>query len=112
MAKYQFTNKAIADLEEIWSYTVETWSERQADLYYEMLISFCQHITDNPAFGRSYEEIAKGLYGITASKHIIFYRVIAEGEIEVVRILHGKMDLKKRIRQELTNTNNIDTNKS
>ena len=36
MTKYQITNKAIIDLEDIWNYTFETWSERQADLYYEM----------------------------------------------------------------------------
>ena len=101
MAKYRITNKAINDLEDIWSYTVDTWSERQADSYYEMLISFCQHIADHPALGRSYEEITKGLYGFTANKHIIFYRIIACDEIEIIRILHGRMDLKSRIHDEV-----------
>ena len=101
MAKYHITNKAVKDLANIWSYTVETWSERQADVYYEMLISFCQHIADHPASGRSYEEIAEGLYGFTANKHIIFYRIIACDEIEVIRILHGRMDLKSRIRDKV-----------
>ena len=103
MAKYHFTNKAVKDLEAIWSYTVVTWSERQADLYYEMLISFCQHIADCPACGRSYAEITKDLYGFTANKHIIFYKVIAQDEIEVIRILHGRMDLKNRIRDKVKN---------
>ena len=99
MAKYHITNKAIIDLESIWNYTVETWSERQADLYYEMLISCCQHIADNPACGRSYDDIAEDLYGFIANKHIIFYRVVSQSEIEIVRILHGRMDLKNRIRE-------------
>ncbi|MEI6021854.1 MAG: type II toxin-antitoxin system RelE/ParE family toxin, partial [Bacteroidota bacterium] len=34
MVKYHFTNKAIEDLTEIWQYTVEEWSEKQADKYY------------------------------------------------------------------------------
>ena len=97
MSKYRITNKAINDLEDIWSYTVDTWSERQADLYYEMLIGFCQHIADNPACGRSYVDIAEDLYGLIANKHIIFYRLVSQGEIEIVRILHGRMDLKSRI---------------
>jgi len=46
MAEYRITNKAINDLGDIWNYAVETWSERQADLYYEMLIGFCQHIAE------------------------------------------------------------------
>jgi len=103
MDKYRFTNKAIQDLEDIWNYTVETWSERQADLYYQMLISFCNDIADNPLLGKSYEDITKGLYGIRANRHVIFYTVIAEGKIEVVRILHGRMDLKRRIRERIRN---------
>ncbi len=30
MAKYELTNKAVADLNEIWEYTLENWSENQA----------------------------------------------------------------------------------
>jgi len=97
MAKYCLTNKAVEDLSGIWTYTLETWSERQADLYYEMLIGFCQYIADNPAFGKHYDTIAKDLYGFRASKHIIFYKVVSQDEIEVIRILHGSMDLKSQI---------------
>ncbi len=31
MAKYKLTNKAVKDLANIWNYTFEAWSERQAD---------------------------------------------------------------------------------
>ncbi|MDH6303432.1 toxin ParE1/3/4 [Parabacteroides sp. PF5-5] len=97
MAKYRFTNKAVEDLSNIWNYTVKTWSERQADLYYRMLIELCRDIADNPALGKNYEEISESLYGFIANKHIIFYRVISQDEVEIVRILHGSMDLKSRI---------------
>ncbi|GHV03090.1 toxin ParE1 [Bacteroidia bacterium] len=99
MAKYRFTNKAVEDLSDIWNYTVETWSERQADLYYEMIICTCQDIADNPSSGRSYEEIAEDIYGLRAGKHVIFYRIISPDTIEVIRILHSCMDLKNRIRE-------------
>lgn len=99
MGNYRFTNKAVEDLSDIWNYTVETWSERQADLYYEMLIVTCQEIADNPACGKRYEEITNKLYGFRANKHVIFYRLIAQEEIEIVRILHGSMDLKSRIHE-------------
>lgn len=99
MAKFRFTNKAVEDLSDIWNYTFDVWSERQADFYYEMLISFCQEIAVNPALGKNYEEIIESLYGFRANKHVIFYRIISEEEIEIVRILHGSMDLKNRIRE-------------
>ena len=31
MKQYHLTNKAIEDLNEIWLYSVETWSEKQSD---------------------------------------------------------------------------------
>ncbi|TZF85010.1 type II toxin-antitoxin system RelE/ParE family toxin [Pedobacter sp. BS3] len=99
MAKYRFTNKAVEDLSDIWNYTFETWSETQADRYYNVLISFCKAIAGNPSLGKNYEEITPSLFGFRANKHIIFYRIIAEDEVEIVRILHERMDLKNRIRE-------------
>jgi toxin ParE1/3/4 len=98
MAKYHLTNKAVEDLSNIWEYTVDTWSERQADDYYNMLIASFQKITENPRlFGLKYEEIAEGLRGYRANKHIIFYRILADGDILIIRILHQRMDLKLRL---------------
>ena len=34
MAKYGISKKAIADLDSIWNYTTQTWSEEQAVKYY------------------------------------------------------------------------------
>ena len=99
MAKYRFSNKAVEDLSTIWNYTFDIWSEIQADLYYEMLINSCQEIAKNPSLGKNYEEITKNLFGYRASKHVIFYRIISNEEIEIVRILHGSMDLKNRVRE-------------
>jgi toxin ParE1/3/4 len=45
------------------------------------------------------DEITEDLYGFMVNKHIIFYKVVSPGEIEIVRILHGRMDLKNRIRE-------------
>jgi len=101
MAKYHLTNKAVEDLSNIWEYTVDTWSERQADDYYNMLIASFQKTTENPRlFGLKYEEIAEGLHGYRANKHIIFYRILADGDILVIRILHQRMDLKRRMLED------------
>ena len=44
MRKLRFTNKAVEDLSSIWRYTFQEWSEKQADEYYQMLISACNPI--------------------------------------------------------------------
>ncbi|WP_417943207.1 type II toxin-antitoxin system RelE/ParE family toxin [Flavobacterium sp. RS13.1] len=41
MAKYYLTNKAVEDLSEIWDYTIEVWSEMQAENYYGLLLLTC-----------------------------------------------------------------------
>jgi toxin ParE1/3/4 len=97
MAKYQLTNKAVEDLNNIWDYTFDQWSQRQADKYYQMLLDNFQTLADNPSLGKNYEGIANHLFGIRAEHHIIFFRRIHQNEIEITRILHERMDLKNRI---------------
>ena len=97
MAEYKLTNKAVADLSKIWEYTFEVWSEKQADKYYDGLISNCEEIAKNPDLGKNYEGISTQLLGIKSNRHIIFYRTLNENYVEITRILHERMDLKKRI---------------
>ena len=97
MANYELTNKAVADLNGIWEYTLETWSENQADKYYDMLLDFCQDIADNPELGKNYDGIKLELFGIKANRHVIFYRKRIDQPIEITRILHERMDFKNRI---------------
>lgn len=97
-ANFHFTRKAIEDLTSIWNDTVEAWSEQQADEYYKMLLASCCKVAEYPMlFGRSYEAIVDGLYGLKTNKHIIFYRLRKNKDIEIVRILHESMDLRNRI---------------
>ena len=97
MAEYKLTNKAVADLSKIWEYAFEVWSEKQADKYYDGLISNCEELAENPDLGKNYEGISKQLLGIKSNRHIIFYRTLNENYVEITRILHQRMDLKKRI---------------
>lgn len=99
MANYYLTNKAVKDLEEIWEYTIEEWSEEQADKYYEMIIDSCELVGKNPELGKNYPGIRTELFGLKSNRHIIFYRIVANSPIEITRILHGRMDLRKRIKE-------------
>jgi toxin ParE1/3/4 len=97
MARLYFTNKAIEDLEAIWTYTIKTWSENQAEIYYSLLIDSCQKLATEPTLGKSYEIIAKNVLDFKTGEHLIFYRIVSPQEIEVIRILHGMMDLKTHL---------------
>ena len=70
---------------------------KKADKYYAKLELACAQIGKNPELGKEYEGINNNLLGLRTGKHIIFYQVISEHEIEIIRILHERMDLKNRL---------------
>lgn len=97
MAKYYFTIKAVEDLADIWNYTLEKWSEAQADRNHELLIETCSKLANDPHLGKQYDMLSEGILGYKIKRHIIFYEMVSNREIEIIRILHGMMDLKGRL---------------
>ena len=97
MAKVILRQEAIDDLNDIWDNTFGKWSEIQADKYYATIKLACKGIGENPNVGKEYFGVSKNLLGLNSGKHIIFYHLILEGKIEIIRILHERMDLKNRL---------------
>ena len=84
-------------MSEIWNYTVDTWSEKQADKYYNMLLDACKELAEEKLSGKKYSEIRADILGFRIGQHIIFFRRANSNAIEIARILHSSMDLKSRI---------------
>lgn len=98
MSDYILSKKAQEDLRKIWDYSVETWSENQAEAYYENLISSFDYIASRPvAVGRSYDEVRIGYRGLHCGRHIVFYRILKTGKVRIVRILHERMDFGRHL---------------
>ncbi|PKP43271.1 MAG: type II toxin-antitoxin system RelE/ParE family toxin [Bacteroidetes bacterium HGW-Bacteroidetes-10] len=98
MARFCFSKKAVEDLSQIWDYTVNIWSDNQADVYYNLIIETCREIAVNPKLGKDYSIVSEHMYGIRTGRHIIFYRILETSDIEIIRILHEQMDLKNLFR--------------
>ena len=96
MAKVHFSKRAVQDLADIWEYTFDEWSERQADKYYSILIQASQEIAADSKKGKSYEEVAENVRGFLIYRHIILFKRISASEVLIVRILHSQMDLKSK----------------
>ncbi|MBK7562255.1 MAG: type II toxin-antitoxin system RelE/ParE family toxin [Chitinophagaceae bacterium] len=90
------SKKAVSDLEEIWLYTVEKWSVKQADRYYNLIVDEINYICKNSTAGKSMEHVRKGYRASKVKSHLIFYRVL-NGTLEVIRILHERMDIESRL---------------
>ena len=95
--KYRISRKALEDVNKIWVYTLNKWSKEQADRYYDLIIEEIEFITENYLVGKSAEQTRKN-YSVTKIKyHLIFYRKTENDNLEIVRILHQRMNIKKRI---------------
>ncbi len=91
--QYRISEKAIQDLDEIWEYTQSEWSENQADRYYFSILEGIEKVATQPHRGIQIDHLREGYRRISIGNHLIFYRKAADGMIEVVRILHQRMDL-------------------
>ncbi len=89
---YKISRQALLDIENIWLYTFENWSIEQADRYYNLLMNEIEYIADNPTSGRDYGHVRKGYFRTKVKSHYIFYKVRKNG-VEIIRILHQKMDI-------------------
>lgn len=89
------SSKALLDLEKIWVYTLEKWSKKQADRYYLLLIDEIEFLRSNYYTGKSAEYIRPDYRVTFVKSHIIFYKVIDEQKLEIIRILHQSVDIDK-----------------
>ena len=95
---FVISKKAVSDLEDIWLYTFEKWSIEQADRYYNLIFDEIKYICKNiNAAGRSIDHVRKGYRASKVKSHNIFYRIIND-TIEVIRILHERMDIENRLK--------------
>lgn len=79
-------------------YTLHKWSKEQADRYYDLITGEIDLIADNFMTGKSAEQTRKK-YRVTKIKsHLIFYRKTENDIVEIVRILHQRMEIKKRLK--------------
>ncbi len=89
--KYQLTEEADKDVEEILAYSVKNFGVDQTQYYFEALKECIELLADNPNMGHSAEDILPEYLRFPHESHVIFYKNISSS-ILVVRILHERMD--------------------
>ncbi len=92
---YHLSQQAKKDLEDIFEYTLEQFSLKQAISYVSSFETTFKKISTHPETGRLRVEIRDGLRSIIHESHVVFYRKEFE-KIKIVRILHGSRDLPKQ----------------
>ncbi|MBL7113660.1 MAG: type II toxin-antitoxin system RelE/ParE family toxin [Bacteroidales bacterium] len=96
ISKYRISEAAINDLDGIWEYTFLKWSKEQADRYHNLIMNEIEFIAENISSGKSMNHIKDGYLVSYVKSHMIFFKR-KEGIVEIIRILHQKMDIESNL---------------
>ncbi len=99
MAEYIISEKALEDLNTIWIYTAENWSVEQANRYYNLIVDEIEYVSENFELTKDFGNVRKYYKFSKVKSHLVFYKKTENTEMEVVRILHERMDIKNRINE-------------
>lgn len=97
MGSFTLTQKARDDMLSIGRYTRKQWGKMQQRRYLIQLDAAFHDLSDNPEIGHVCDDIREGYYKFGVGKHLIFYRLKGNDQIEIVRILHGRMDIEQHL---------------
>jgi toxin ParE1/3/4 len=96
MAEYRLTDRARADLIDIYDFTESRFGAYQADAYYAGLVRSCGLLADFPRIGQPVEELAPGYRRFRFQSHLIFYTVRPD-YVEIRAIVHNAQDIRSQL---------------
>jgi toxin ParE1/3/4 len=94
--KLVVTGSAYRDLLQIYAYIAED-SETHAERTVQQIRRRFESLPNFPFLGRQRPDLAEGLRQLNAGQYLVFYRV-DEPSVEILRILHGRMDIESELR--------------
>ena len=90
MASYRLSDPALADLDKIYEYGILNFGLKQADQYFDGLVSHFQQIADSPLSYPAVDEIRAGYRRAPYYANSVYYRI--EGDRIVVARILGRQD--------------------
>ena len=92
-----FQRKSCCGFNDIWIYTAENWSFEQANRYYNLIVDEIENIIENFETAKDFGTIRKNYQYSKVKSHLVFCKIDNNNKIEIVRILHEKMDLTNKL---------------
>ena len=92
MTGYVLSPAAKADINEIWDYTTSRWGEDQAERYVLAIRDACAELAQGTRQSSPVDDIRVGYHKALVGSHILLFRRAQSGELDIVRILHQRMD--------------------
>lgn len=99
MGSFTLTQKARADLKSIAIYTQRKWGKEQRRIYTRQFDDSFKMLSETPSVGHKCDFIKQGYRKFPVTSHIVFYHRKNQSEIEIIRILHKRMDAKRVLKK-------------
>ncbi len=93
MTQFILSPAAKNDLDGIWNYTVKEWGEAQAERYMRDIKGACYGLASGNQNSLSAENIKAGYRKSLVGSHLLFFKILDDGTINIIRILHQQMDI-------------------
>jgi toxin ParE1/3/4 len=105
---FRLTRAAEADYASLLRYSRKRWGKLQAEIYRLIIDDSIAAIAADPYRRNTYgrDEVRPGLRSFHVGldgerakqgRHILYFRLADDGIVEVVRILHDRMDMRRRL---------------
>lgn len=91
------TPAAMADIEDIWTYSEQRWGTAQAERYVAMVGEACRGLAQGTTFSQDASSIRPGYRRAHVGSHVIFFRADPSGQTVIVRVLHQSMDVDRHL---------------
>ncbi|WP_425073714.1 type II toxin-antitoxin system RelE/ParE family toxin [Sagittula sp. S175] len=91
LSEVRLTPAALGDLEDIWRYTADLWSEHQAERYVDGLATTFETLRAMPEIARERPEFRPPVRVHPSGEHVVVYHVKGDA-LEVIRVLGGRQN--------------------
>ena len=92
MSAFRLTRLAEADIDSIGEHALETWGAEQARSYLADLDLAFTDLSTHPHMGRKRDDLRGAPWVHRCGSHLIFFRRTLSGPVDILRILHDRMD--------------------
>jgi toxin ParE1/3/4 len=84
-------------LKTIAKFTEVRWGQTQRNMCIKQFDDIFHLLAETPAIGKDCSFVKEGYQKFSQGSHIIFYKIMPNKNIEIIRILHKTMDVSSKL---------------
>jgi toxin ParE1/3/4 len=92
VTRFKLSAAADTDMRKIAAHSLQHWGQPQRDSYISELFGAFGRLAASPQIATGIDSIREGYRQFPQGSHVIFFRESASHGIEIIRVLHKRMD--------------------